>query len=582
MTDTITQTQHNNGEERSQTPFAFSMLRVSDLLCALIFSTVLPWQQTFIWFAVVASIRSLRLWHISRPWFLALPAASRRRTYRYYLWALTGFIGSSCYFLYVPDDVAMQAVLGIYLLGCAALLAVPLTGDYVRTMVAVCLAVLPTSIRFLVEGSQGSVILTLLGAGGVLMTLCIVSMCRIQERILLARQEQQQRAERAANAVADVGLAKSRFFAAVSHDLRQPVHAIGLYLDPLARLSRSAGDEVAQHAVEGIRQSWRALDELLSQVLDLTRMDSGVVEADIRPVEIASLVRSLILQHSAAAERAGLRIVALVKAGTYVMADDLMLRRVLSNLLDNAIKFSPPNSIVVVATRRGQNVWRLQVRDAGKGIARDAQSKIFEEFVQLQNQGRDRQSGLGLGLAISRRFVLLMKGSIAVRSAPGQGTCMTVALPVAPRFTSTESASGAIQHKESGESSLALQIQPASEWLSPGLTSKTVLLVEDDCLVATAMCQLLQSWGLQVQHVRTADEALRNAWFGQVAICDVRLPEGASGMDVAIQLRNRGKKVLLLSGETNADLRSDALRHDLLLLTKPVSSGNLLRSLEAL
>lgn len=568
--------------KRSQTPVAFWMLRASDLLCALIFSTVLPWQQTFTWFAVVAGIRSLRLWHISRPQFQVLPTIQRRRIYRYYLWLLMGFIGSSCYFLYVPDNVAMQAVLGIYLLGCAALLAVPLTGDYVRTQVAVCLAVLPTSIRFLVEGSQGSMILTLLGAGGVLVTLSIVSMCRIQERILIARQEQQQRAERAANAVADVGLAKSRFFAAVSHDLRQPVHAIGLYLEPLVTLSRNTGDRAAQHAVEGIRQSWRALDDLLSQVLDLTRMDSGVVEADIKPIEIAGLVRSLILQHSAAAEHAGIRIVALVKAESFVMADDLMLRRVLSNLLDNAIKFAPAGSTVVVAMRHGQDVWRLQIRDAGRGIARDAQDKIFEEFVQLQNHGRDRQSGLGLGLAISRRFVLLMRGSISVRSAPGQGCCMTVTLPKTALPIRNDEMNTQEKPMESPDLHIEAQGSQVSLSHAPAFAFKSILLVEDDHLVAGAMRQLLQSWGLQVHHVRTAEEALRNAEFGQIAICDVRLPEGVSGLDVALQMRNRGKKVMLLSGETTADLRENALRNDLLLLTKPVSSAHLLKSLERL
>jgi two-component system, sensor histidine kinase len=104
---------------------------------------------------------------------------------------------------------------------------------------------------------------------------------------------------------------------------------------------RAARNDDAMHAVEGIRQSWRALDDLLSQVLDLTRMDSGVVKAELQAVEVLPLVRAMITQHSAVAERAGIRLIALVKPNCFVWADELMLKRVLSNLLDNAIKFSP-------------------------------------------------------------------------------------------------------------------------------------------------------------------------------------------------------------------------------------------------
>ena len=116
----------------------------------------------------------------------------------------------------------------------------------------------------------------------------------------------------------------------------------------------------------------------------------------------------------------------------------------------------------------------------------------------------------------------------------------------------------------------------------PPLPARDVLLVEDDTLVADAMCHLLRAWGLQVRHVETADEALRQAEFGQIAICDVRLPQGASGVDVALQLRKAGKKVALLSGETNALLRELDQKHQLLLLTKPVSSVKLRSTLESL
>ncbi len=566
--------QRPDPEDGAHTVAAFWTLRACEAVGALIFSTALPWWQPFTWFALVAGFGTWRWWTVTRPRFKALPTASRRQIYRQFVWTCMLMVGSAWYFLYAPGNLLIQVVLGIYLMASAALVALRVTGDFTRTVVAVCLVVLPTSLRFFIEGLEGDRLLILLGLGGVLVALSMVQMSRVQERLLVQQYELRQRAERAATAVAAVGLDKSRFFAAVSHDLRQPVHAIGLYLDPLVKLAQRTHDEAARHAAEGIRQSWRALDELLSQVLDLTRMDSGVVAAELQVTEIAPLVRSLVMQHSAAAERAGVRIVALVPAGRFALADDLMLRRVVSNLLDNAIKFSPPERPVVVALRAGAGQWRLQVRDAGPGIAEEEQEKIFEEFVQLDNEGRDRRQGLGLGLAISRRFTLLMGGSLSVRSAPGRGCCMTVFLPRAdaPELAGEASHPALSQLPQTYPSPVA----------PPGLPAQDVLLVEDDDLVASAMCHLLQSWGQRVRHVQTAQEALEHADFGTLAICDVRLPHGGSGFDVALQLRARGKKVLLLSGETDSALREAALSHQLLLLTKPVSSDQMLLALRQL
>jgi two-component system, sensor histidine kinase len=593
--------QRPDPEDGAHTVPVYWTLRACELLGALIFSTALPWQQPFTWFALVAGFGSWRWWYVTRPRFKALPMARRRLIYRLCVWTSMLLVGSAWYFLYVPGNQVMMVVLAIYLMGSAALVALRVTGDFARTMVAVCLTVLPTSARFFVEGLQGNLLLVLLGIGGVLMTISIVQMSRVQERMLLQQYELRQRAERAATAVAAVGLAKSRFFAAVSHDLRQPVHAIGLYLDPLVKLAQRAQDEPAQHAAEGIRQSWRALDDLLSQVLDLTRMDSGVVTAELQSTEIAPLVRSLVMQHSAAAERAGVRIVALVQPGRFAVADELMLKRVLSNLLDNAIKFSPPERTVAVTLRSGQGVWRLQVRDAGPGIALQEQGKIFEEFVQLGNDARDRRQGLGLGLAISRRFTQLMGGSLSVRSEPGRGCCMTIELPKAQArwleadgeadFDDLDMHDNPSIKPDSRPDPASALAEPAPWPATTALTSATtlpalpeqdVLLLEDDYLVANAMCQLLRSWGQRVHPVQTAEQALEQADVCTLAICDVRLPHGASGVDVALQLRARGKKVLLLSGETDAALRETAFEHQLLLLTKPVSSEQMLLALRSL
>jgi CheY-like chemotaxis protein len=245
--------------------------------------------------------------------------------------------------------------------------------------------------------------------------------------------------------------------------------------------------------------------------------------------------------------------------------------------MDNAIKFSPAGTTVLVALRSGNKRWRLQVRDAGMGIAPDAQARIFEEFVQMHNEARDRRQGLGLGLAIARRLALLMNGDITVRSALGRGTSMTVTLPRALPPP----------HAPTTPAERSPQLGAAMPLLGPALhqpvfNMERVLLVEDDALVAEATRDQLASWGLEVLHVETADAAMAQAGFGQVAICDVRLPHAASGLALALNLRELGQKVLLISGETHAALREAASRHGLPLLIKPVSGAQLLSALQSL
>lgn len=570
-------------EDGTHTVGNYLTFRGSDLFGALLYTTVLPWQQPAIWFLICFCTGTLRYLRATRPGFASLPVAQRRRSYRLYTWLHVAAIGSAAYFVYVPDSMLMRVLLGVHLFGAATVAALRLSADFLRNAVAVTLIIAPTALRCMVEGvTQGSALLFMIGMGGVFMIITVTMASRFHERTIDQQFEQRRRAERAADAMAGVGLAKSRFFAAVSHDLRQPVHAIGLYLDPLVKLSLASGNADARRAVEGIRLSWKALDGLLSQVLDLTRMDAGVLQPRMESVELAPLVRSLIMQHSAAAERAGVRLIALAGEGRFAMADDLMLKRVVSNLIDNAVKFSWRGGMVVVAVRRSHRAWRIQVRDAGKGIPASAQANIFEEFVQIGNDARDRQQGYGLGLTISRRFTNLMEGSLSVRSAPGRGCVMTVTLQEGtPHDRSVDplAVSGIFPL-----AAFALPALPDAAGAQPDLSlpvlpPRDILLVEDDLLVASAMRQLLQSWGQSVVHVETAAEALARADNSQIAICDVRLPQGKSGVDVALQLRDRGKKVLLITGETDSEVRRAADEHGLPLLIKPVSSARLLRTL---
>ncbi len=554
-------------EHRSQTQPVklYLLIRACELLGALLFLPALPWWQPLLWFALVASAGSWGFWRVRRPDFKQLPEARRRAIYRQYLWQSAAAVGSAGYLLYVPGEHGLHALLGLYMTMAASLVAMWGVRDLRRSAVAVALIMGPMVLRFLYEGINGRYMLLVLGVCGLLLGVMVVYTAAVQARRMARESVLRQRAERATDALAQLGLAKSRFFAAVSHDLRQPVHAIGLYLEPLAQSLGPHSDPELRRAVNGIRQSWRALDGLLAQVLDLTRMDAGTLRASLAPVEVAPLVRAVVLQHSAAAERAGVRLVALAgePRERQVYADETMLRRVLSNLLDNAIKFSPPGRAVLLAVRPGEQAWRIQVRDAGPGIAPEHHDGVFQEFVQLDNRARDRQQGYGLGLAISRRFAELMLGSLTLRSAPGRGACFTLSLPRAPAPPRRV---------------LEQADAPSCELVPEAATQprpRDILLVEDDPLVADAMCQLLANWGQNVRHVETAAQAWSERAFGELAICDVRLPGDCSGLELGLQLRALGKQVFLISGETDAALKSRAAAAALPLLTKPVSGAQM-------
>ncbi len=550
------------------------VFKAGQILIAGFFVLALPLWMPLAWLSLV--------WTCEAVHFTALKVSSAQGAGKERIAAIEQFafytsfvaLGSAAYFLYVPGNLAMQGVLAVCLVTIGALSVMRFAGNNLRGSLGALMVIAPGSVRLLFEGQW---IQMLMGVGGFMVVLALAMLGKKQEAALVEQAQLRRSAEDAVDAVATVGLAKARFFAAVSHDLRQPVHAIGLYLAPLLQ-SRKGGRD--QQAVEGIYHSWQALDDLLSQVLDLTRMDAGNLQVELAVVDLAPLVRGLVVQHSAAAEKKGIRIVAMVPPERYVLADLLMLKRVLSNLMDNAIKFSPEDARIVVAARPVGAHWCVQVRDAGPGIAVAEQAKVFEEFVQLNNPERDRALGMGLGLAIAKRFVEMMNGTLSVRSAPGQGTCMSVLLPKVWPQEEDYSSSGKFMLSQ------PQVLMPLEPLLVPDSlravlrgTGKGLLLVEDDMLVAQAIVQLMKDLDIPVVHATSAVAAMPLAHRACLAACDVRLPGNTSGLELAVGLTQMRIGALLMTGETSVEVRDAAVRHGLMLLVKPVKPQALLDGL---
>ena len=238
---------------------------------------------------------------------------------------------------------------------------------------------------------------------------------------LEARVAERTRALQAADA------AKTQFLAAASHDLRQPVAAIGL----LVGLAREGAAEPGQRAMlDRVQQAVQAMEALLRGLLDLSRLDTPEARPRRQPVALQALFDAVALHHQADAQAGGLRL-RLRPTALVVDSDPALVEQVLRNLVGNALRHTRRGGVLVAARRHGAHGVRLQVWDTGIGIPADQQQRVFEPFVQLHDPLPERSPGQGLGLAIVRRAVDLLGHPLLLRSVPGQGSCFSIGLPLA-------------------------------------------------------------------------------------------------------------------------------------------------------
>ena len=346
--------------------------------------------------------------------------------------------------------------------------------------------------------------------------------------------------------------AKARFFAAASHDLRQPLQALGYYSDLLNPNAQDANQ------VQRIRECVDSLDGLLEGVMTISRLDAGKVQSHLEAVDLSTLLQRLVTLYGGIASAKGLSLRArlCVRLGVgapdgrvWVRTDPLLLERVLGNLLSNALRYTVQGGVLLAARPWGGSV-RLQVIDTGIGIPADQQDSIFEEFVQLNNPQRDDTQGVGLGLATVQRLCKLLDHPLALRSQPGRGSAFSLVLP--------------------GTAPAAPMPLPA---VAGAQLQGRVLLVEDNDLVRESLQQTLQGWGLQVQAFAGAPAALQ-ALASQrydVVLSDWRLPGSVNGLDLLAQcgpLQASKCLCVLMTGEPVASLGT--MPPGVTLLQKPV------------
>ncbi len=357
---------------------------------------------------------------------------------------------------------------------------------------------------------------------------------------------------------------KSKFLAAASHDLRQPVHAQGLFLEVLGQ-TRVTPQQ--QEIIDSLRSATRATRDMLDSLLDFSRIEAGVVHPVTQDFALQSLLHAI---ENDLAPLADAKKLAYRSRDTRlaVHSDPALVDLIVRNLVSNAIRYTHHGGVLVGCRQRGDTVC-IEVYDTGIGIAPENQQDIFREFHQLGNPERDRRKGLGLGLAIVQGLTKTLGHRLTLFSRPGRGTMFRLELPLSLADVAQESV-------------------PASDALfSANLKGYHALVVEDDDHILQAMVALLRSWGMSCSAAEGVKDALILAeqLKPDVLICDYRLRDNTTGTDVIAALRDNLRSTtpaLLVTGDTSPERLRAATDSGIPLLHKPVAPDDLYMALTAL
>jgi signal transduction histidine kinase len=529
--------------------------------------------------------------HVSHPvligWLLVLCVhqAFRVRHYRAYLragaegqeserWgklyvvaaATAGVIwGSAGVLMFVPDSLPHQAMLVLILFGIATVSMGSLSAFAPAFYALVLLTLLPIIARMLIDPGPAHVYLAV---PGIIVLGVVLSFGRTVNRIIAEWQtkrlenvdlieelrEQKMIAEQARLTAEIANRSKTQFFAAASHDLRQPLHAMGLFA---SALREKIEDPEVLDIVRSINSSVAALEGLFNELLDISKIDSGVIRPKLEHFRLERVFTRLRDEFAAEAQAKGLRLA--VSGGEHaVQSDAVLLERIVRNLLGNAIRYTIKGEVALSAAPVNGSL-RIEVRDTGPGIAPDDQQRIFEEFVQLANPGRTSRKGLGLGLSIVQRLCGLLGYEIRLVSERGQGAAFSFEVP---RSAEGEAAPG----------------KSAARARRADLSGRLAIVIDDEATIVEGMRVLLSGWGMEVIGSATGDDVVQAVHAKErmpdLIIADYRLAGGAVGTDVIQRLRRELDPeipALLVTGSTGPERVSEAEAERYGLLLKPVN-----------
>ncbi|MFC4765127.1 ATP-binding response regulator [Dyella koreensis] len=361
-------------------------------------------------------------------------------------------------------------------------------------------------------------------------------------------------------------VAKARFLAAASHDLRQPLYALTLFSSSLAVDER---DPVRLDRIAHIQECVEALDHLFSELLDLSRLETGAMQIEISEFSLDHVFEEVSRNFRMIAEQHGLRLV-MRATHLWVRSDRTMLARILNNLVSNALRYTRQGGVLVVARHRLDGTVRVDVWDTGSGIEPEHQARVFDEFYRVDCHGTGEHDsgprrGLGLGLATVQRLAELLDTRVQLKSTPGRGSVFSFHLPEVPP-----------QHPQQTE------VDPATL----DVTGMRVLVIDDEPAILSGIRYLLRGWGCDVAVAEDRTQALEavESWSQppDIVISDLRLRDNESGLEVLAALdrhflRDGAEPFprLLITGETRSDRLREIMAAKIPVLYKPVSPEQL-------
>jgi signal transduction histidine kinase/CheY-like chemotaxis protein len=528
-----------------------------------------PWRVIAGWLAVQLATQVLRLWLVSR--YRKIPAdddgtrlerAARLNTL-YML--IAGLVWGSTAFLFMqtgqPITVALT-LCGLYGISGGSVPGNAYNPQGLYAFVGAIFGLV--MLRFLLIGQYAYDVLGLasIGYSAILFGFCRVQNRELKEgfairfenrRLLAALELEKAEAEAARGRAEKANLAKSQLLAAASHDLRQPLHALSLFSGSLQSL---ALDDEAKDVASRIQSNVAAMEKLFNGLLDISRLEAGVVQSHRQPVSCQDLFDRLAGYFDPIAEQQGLDL-RFRDTDLWVDADPTLSEQICVNLAANALRYTRTGGVLVAARRRGDSV-SIEVSDTGIGIARSDQARIFDEFVQIGNPERDRGKGLGLGLAIAQRLAAILGSQIEIASVEGRGSRFSFALPRA-------------------EPTPAAKVLAAPD-LMRGLR---VLLIDDDAMVREGAGLLLGQWGVEVALAADLAEAqavLADAAQFDICLTDYRLPGELNGLTVIATLcalPGAPRAFCLVTGDMGADVLAAAAEAGVPIIHKPLHPARL-------
>jgi CheY-like chemotaxis protein len=359
-------------------------------------------------------------------------------------------------------------------------------------------------------------------------------------------------------------LAKSRFLAAASHDLRQPMHALNLYLGALDRFELP---DAARPVMASARECARTMDDMFRALLDISKLDASAMQANISTFAIAPLLEKIKNGFVQQAHAKGLEL-RVAPCSAFVASDPELLERVLANLVSNAVRYTESGKILL-GCRRTATGLRVGVYDTGAGIAQDLQRAVFEEFFQVDNPERDRAQGLGLGLAIVQRLGALLHAPLALTSRLGRGSVFSIEVPRAQPAVAAPL-----------EAVFALRGQHGT------LKDALIAVIDDEPLILDATALVLRQWGCTVLTATSGTEAIERLSLCDRApdaiVCDHRLRGTETGVDVIAAIRmefNSEIPAVLITGDTSPQRIQSILSTGIPVLNKPLQDHVLMDAL---